>query len=78
MLIRSFVPPTSEACKTRCKLRRMKLLRPPESALCAIFLFLFVNGDLTHLEFCRGIDLRGKFLILRIASLGGVCRTDLN
>jgi len=56
----------------------MKLLRPSESTLCAIFLFFFVNGDLTHLELGRGIDLRGKFLILRIASLGRVCWTDLN
>jgi hypothetical protein len=61
-----------ETCKTRGELRGMELLRPSECALSTIFLLFLIDRDLTHLEFGRGIDLRGEFLILRIAWLGGV------
>ncbi len=60
------------------KLRRMELLRPSESTLSSIFLFLLVNGDLAHLEFSRSIYLRRKLLIFWVARLGRVRRAYFN
>ena len=65
------VNPWSELC-------RVKLLRPSQRALRSIFLLFLIYRHLTHLELCRGIDLRGKLLILGIARLRRVRRANLD